>query len=429
MGGLARTVEHDGWRVDLGGHRFYTTVPAVEALWHEILPDDEFPLCRRMSRILYRGRLYDYPLRAGNVVVNLGPLEAARCLASYAWARARPPRDQGSYEGWLAARFGRRLYRTFFETYTEKVWGTPPRAMPADWAAQRVRDLNLTRAILGAVGVGRATGQVRSLVEEFHYPRGGAGRMWERCRSLAQAHGARFALETTVRSVHLHDGRAAAVGVTRPDGSPALLPASHVVSSMPLGHLVSAMEPAAPPEVRAAAGGLTYRHFIVVALVVPAGVGFPDHWVYVHTPAVRVGRIQNYGRWSPDMVKEGRTCLGLEYFTSDHDELWQAPEAALVERGAAELEQLGLARAGDVEEGFAVRVPRAYPVYGRDHREKIRTIAGFLATHASNVHAVGRNGMHRYNNQDHSMLTAMLAVENILGASHDVWAVEAGRAA
>ncbi|KWV29885.1 NAD(P)/FAD-dependent oxidoreductase [Micromonospora rifamycinica] len=423
VGGISRTVEREGWRFDIGGHRFFTKVSRVEAFWHEVLPEDDFLLRPRMSRIHYQGRLFDYPLRAGNALRNLGVWEACRCVGSYLWARVRPPADQSHFEGWVSARFGARLYRMFFKTYTEKVWGIPATELQADWAAQRIRNLSLGAAIRGALLPQRGGTEVTSLIEEFRYPRLGPGMMWERCAELVVKGGGTVELETAVHTVHRADGRAVAVTVAGPTGERRIA-ADHVVSTMPISALVRAMDPPAPAEVREAADALLHRDFLTVALVVPTEAGFPDNWIYVHTPGVQVGRIQNYGAWSPEMVRDGGTCLGLEYFVNEGDELWSTPDPELVAFGTAELERLGLVRPGSVTTGYVVRMPKAYPVYDEGYAEAVEVIRRWLAEAVPNVHPVGRNGMHRYNNQDHSMLTAMLAAENILdGTDHDVWAV------
>ena len=425
VGGISRTVERDGWRFDIGGHRFFTKVPRVRRFWDEVLPDGEFLLRPRRSRILYRGRFYDYPLRPLGALRNLGAVEAARCAASYVRARISPPADQSHLAGWVAARFGERLYRHFFQSYNEKVWGVPATAIRADWAAQRIKDLSLGRAVLSALRPGRFTRSgapaITSLIERFHYPRLGPGMMWERCAELVQAAGCKVHLDRPVTRIRHAGGRAVEVETTA-DGATTTHPCTHVVSSMPLAELVRVMHPPVPADVRAAADALRFRDFLTVALVVPGDAAFPDNWIYVHSPEVRVGRIQNFGAWSPDMVKPGRTCLGLEYFVNATGDLWGRPDAELVALATAELAALGL---GDrVETGYVVRMPRAYPVYDEGFAENVAILREWLAAHVLNVHPVGRNGMHRYNNQDHSMLTAMLAVENILGLGpHDVWSV------
>jgi protoporphyrinogen oxidase len=426
VGGIARTVERDGWRFDIGGHRFYTKVPEVKRLWHEMLPAEHWLTRRRRSRIHFDGRFYDYPLRVGNVLRNLGVVESVRCLASYAWVRVRPPRDQSHFEGWVAARFGWRLYRMFFETYTEKVWGTPPSQIQADWAAQRIKNLSLLAAVVDAVVPRRRRrAEITSLITEFEYPTHGPGMLWEHCCRFIEEAGCDVRLETAVEVISRVDGvGATAIAVTDAAGSTSELPVDHVISTMPLGALVLAMDPPAPAAVRRAASALRYRDFLTVALVVPIRCGFPDNWIYIHSPEVRVGRIQNFGSWSPAMATDTHTCLGLEYFVAEDDELWSASDDELVELATRELSELGLIDAALVDCGYVVRMPKAYPVYDDGFDQHIGVLREWLSEVVPNVHPVGRNGMHKYNNQDHSMMTALLTVENIvLGTAHDVWAV------
>jgi protoporphyrinogen oxidase len=418
VGGLSRTVERDGWRFDIGGHRFFTKVKEVRELWHEILPEEDFMLRPRLSRIYYDGKYYDYPLKPFNALKNLGLREAFLCLTSYAGARVRPPRDQTTLEGWIAARFGRRLYNHFFKTYNEKLWGVPTSKLPADFAAQRIKNLSLLNAVLNAWRPARNGETITSLIEEFEYPRLGPGMMWERCRDLVEANGCRVVLNAPVTEIRHLAGRATTVVAD------AEYPCDHVISSMPISALLRAMSPPATGEAARAANDLRYRDFLTVALVVPKEFSFPDNWIYVHSPDVQVGRIQNFGSWSPYMIKEGRTCLGLEYFVFEGDSTWSKPDEELIAQATRELGALGLVDPERVESGYVVRMPKAYPFYDERFKENVARIVEWLDTHASNVHPVGRNGMHRYNNQDHSMYTAMLTAENIAtGSAHDVWAV------
>jgi protoporphyrinogen oxidase len=424
VGGISRTVEMDGWRFDIGGHRFFTKVPEVESLWHEILPDEDFLLRPRMSRIFYDGKYYDYPLKASNAFFNLGPIEAVLCVLSYIRARIAPPKDQSNYEGWLVARFGWRLYRRFFKTYTEKVWGVPVNQMPSDWAAQRVKSLSLSKAIVNAILPRRKQTDITSLIEEFQYPKYGPGMMWEKCTELIRAAGGRVELNQRVIGITIRDGRAVSVTVRATDGSAHDLAASHVISTMPIAQLVDVFDPPVPDAVSRAGHDLHYRDFLTVALVIPEAVAFPDNWIYIHASEVKVGRIQNFGSWSPFMVKEGLTCLGLEYFVFEGDELWCASDDELVARAKSELAWLGLIPDSVAPDaGYVFRMPKAYPYYDKDYREHVRTISDWLESAAPNVHLIGRNGMHKYNNQDHSMFTALLTVDNIYGAHHDIWSV------
>ncbi len=424
IGGLSQTVVRNGWRFDIGGHRFFTKVEAVSDLWQEILGPEDFLVRSRMSRIYYGGKFYDYPLDVRNALSNLGPLEAIRCAMSYAWVRLRPPADQSTFEGFTAARFGWRLYRKFFKTYTEKVWGVPADEIQADWAAQRIKNLDLFRAVINGIGLRRNQTEVTSLIEQFSYPRHGPGMMWERCAELVRAQGSKLMVDHQVCTVSHNQGQAAAVTAATPDGDIELV-GTHFVSSMPISSLVRTMDPAPPSLVLEAARALTHRDFLTVALVVPADQAFPDNWIYIHDPSVAVGRVQNFGSWSPDMVRDEQwTCLGLEYFVFEGDEMWSAPDEVLIEQAQRELAQLGLVPIRKVRAGYVVRVPKAYPMYDVGYKRNVEILRAWLDENAANVYPVGRNGMHRYNNQDHSMFTAMLAVENIiLGADHDIWGV------
>ncbi len=424
VGGISRTVERDGWRFDIGGHRFFTKVREVEELWHEILPDEDFMLRPRMSRIYYEGKYYDYPLKASNALRNLGIREAFLCVMSYVWVRIRPPKDQNTLEGWIAARFGWRLYRHFFKTYNEKLWGVPVTKLPADFAAQRIKNLSLFNAVMNALLPKRNQKNITSLIEEFQYPKYGPGMMWERCRDLVEARGCKVLMNTTVVGIRHENGKAVAVIAESSDGARTEYPCTHVVSSMPISQLLMAMDPPASATARQAAQDLRYRDFLTVALVVPEKYSFPDNWIYVHSKEVQVGRIQNFGSWSPYLVKEGRTCLGLEYFVFEGDDTWTKPDEELVEQAKRELGVLGLVDPDKVEAGYVVRQPKAYPFYDQHYKDNVARIVEWLDDCAPNVHPVGRNGMHRYNNQDHSMYTAMLTAENIaLGTDHDVWTV------
>ena len=428
VGGISRTATRDGWRFDIGGHRFFTKVKPVEDLWFEILGKDDFLRRPRLSRIYYRGKFYDYPIVAMNALKNLGPVEAARCVGSYLWVRVKPPKDKTTLEGFVASRFGWRLYGHFFKTQSEKVWGVPCTEIQADWGAQRIKNLSIIRAVVEALTPKKLrmrrdkAKQVTSLIEEFNYPKYGPGMMWERCTEFVTERGTKVVMDSPVTKVEHSGGRATAVTAASGDVSNRY-ECTDVISSMPISALLRAMDPPAPADVQHAADDLRYRDFITVALVVPEEFSFPDNWIYINDANVKVGRMQNFGRWSPYLVKDGRTCLGLEFFVNEGDEWWTMTDDDLVATGTRELEQIGLLDGSKVEAGYVVRIPKAYPFYDEHYKENVATLAAWLAQHAPNVYPVGRNGMHRYNNQDHSMFTAMLSVENIFGADHDVWSV------
>jgi protoporphyrinogen oxidase len=419
VGGLARTEVRDGFRFDLGGHRFFTKSPEVELLWHEVL-GAELLVRPRLSRIHYRGRFIDYPLSAADVIRKLGPVELARAVSSYLAAAVRSTdQPEETLEQWISNRFGRRLYEMFFASYTEKVWGVPCSELRAEWAAQRIRGLSFASAARAAL-FGNSDGEVRSLIERFHYPRLGPGQMWEAMRDRVEAMGGEVHTGADVRALRVAGGRVVEIEA----GDRTLTP-EHVISSLPLGAAVQLAEPAAPEDVLNGARGLRHRDFLTVALVLHGPDPFPDNWLYIHEPGVRVARIQNYRSWSPSMVPDPtRSCVGLEYFCFAGDDLWSAPDEALVERAGLELERIGLAERESVERGYVVRVPQAYPIYDAEYGARVGRLREWLTT-ISNLQQVGRNGLHRYNNSDHSMLTAIRAVENLEGASHDLWSVNA----
>ena len=421
VGGISQTASYRGFRFDIGGHRFFTKIRPVEELWEELLGDELIDV-PRLSRIHYEGKYFDYPLKAVNALRGLGLWRAAAIVGSYLHARFYPDPVEENFEQWVTNRFGRRLYETFFRTYTEKVWGIPCTEIRAEWAAQRIQSLSLGRAILNASALNKRSSDIRSLIHTFRYPRLGPGQMWEACRDRVREMGGEVLMRHEVTAVELRDDRVVAVRARTPVGE-RRFEADHVITTMPLRALVHALEPAAPPAVRAAADGLAYRDFIVVALILDAEDLFPDNWIYVHTPGVRVGRVQNFNNWSAAMVPEpGRTCLGMEYFCFEGDSLWESADADLIALATRELAALGLAPRARVVDGTVIRMPKAYPVYDADYSDHLRVIRGHIDP-IVNLHTVGRNGMHKYNNQDHSMLTAMFAVQNMQGAHRDLWAV------
>ena len=420
VGGIAKTVERDGYRFDLGGHRFFTKSIEVDTLWHEVL-GDEFLRRPRMSRIYWNNRYLDYPLRGPDVIRKLGPVELARCMGSYARAAVRRDKVDDSLEDWVSNRFGRRLFELFFKSYTEKVWGVPTTEIRAEWAAQRIKGLSFFSAARAAF-FGNKDDKVKSLISEFNYPRFGPGQRWEAMRAAIEEQGGEVRLDARVDSMELEGGRITSVVVA----GEAYESPEAVISSLPLREVVEMISPTAPQEVIDAARGLRYRDFLTVAVVLDGADPFPDNWIYIHEPGVRVGRIQNFRSWSPWMVPDpDKACVGLEYFCFAGDDLWTMDDDALVALAAQELAQLRLASASRVDRGFAIRVPKAYPIYDADYAERVATIRDWLDG-IENLQQVGRNGLHRYNNSDHSMLTAMRAVDNLLtGAHHDIWAVNA----
>lgn len=424
VGGLSRTVRHHGYRFDIGGHRFFTSYPRVQALWEEIL-GSELITVPRLSRIYYGGRFFDYPLKPLSALMGLGLWPSLKVCASYLRSRAFPYPEETNLEEWVSNRFGRRLYEIFFKSYTEKVWGLRCTEISSEWAAQRIQNLSLVSAITGAIPLMRRSSEVRSMIREFRYPRLGPGQMWELCRDRVEEMGGEVLLHHAVTGIHLRDGRFSAVEVQTPDGS-RRIEGDHCISTMPIRTLVSALRPPPPEPVVQAGEALKYRDFLTVALILREESPFSDNWIYIHEPDVRVGRIQNFGNWSPDMVPfPGRTCLGMEYFCTEGDDLWTSSDEELIALAASELGKLGLGQPDRVEDAAVVRMPKAYPVYDAFYRDHLATIRAYLDP-IPNLYLIGRNGMHKYNNQDHSMLTALLAVDNMHGARHDLWAINTG---
>jgi protoporphyrinogen oxidase len=427
VGGISRTETYKGYRFDIGGHRFFTKVEAVKQFWKEILEDD-FIKVPRLSRIYYGGKFYNYPLSLVNTLTNLGPIQSFFILLSYLKAKAKAKLngwvEPETFEDWVIDCFGERLYRIFFKTYTEKVWGIPCNKICADWAAQRIQGMSLKRAVINALF---GSQNAKSLIKEFDYPRLGPGMMWERCQEMVERRGSPVHLQSSVTRIDREGTRIKQITVQQGDQT-FQLTGDHFISSMPVTKLLHCLDPLPPDEVLQAARSLKYRDFLIVSLVVNQPDLFPDNWLYIHSPEFKVGRIQNFKNWSPEMVPDpSKTCLGMEYFCSEGDELWEMPDAELIKLATQEAIGLGLGvRPGDVEDGVVIRQYKAYPVYDGEYRKHLQVIQDYLETF-ENLQTVGRNGMHRYNNQDHSMLTAMLAVKNILGEFHSLWDVNTER--
>ena len=430
VGGIARTARYRGYHFDIGGHRFFSKSREIEDLWTELLPDDML-VRPRSSRIYYRGKFFAYPLRATEVLAKLGPVESARCVLSYVGARLAPVPEPRSFEDWVSNQFGRRLYEMFFKTYTEKVWGMSCRDISADWAAQRIKGLSLVTAALNALMPKRTPrpggAVVKTLIDSFRYPRRGPGMMWEACARKIEELGGTVRLGAAVVGCHLDRSRRRwTIAYETPGDGRAALEVEHVISSAPIRELVLGLTPPVSPAARAAAEALHYRDFLTVVLILKDRGAVNDNWIYVHDPGVRVGRVQNFKSWSPEMVPDpAMACYGLEYFCFEGDGLWTSTDADLVELGRRELATIGLARYEDVVDGCVVRQRKAYPVYDAHYADHVATIRDELTRAYPHLHLVGRNGMHKYNNQDHAMMTGILCARNILeGADrYDVWRV------
>lgn len=427
VGGISRTETYKGYRFDIGGHRFFTKVGEVQAVWKEILGHD-FIQTPRMSRIYYDGKFYDYPLSLFKTLKNLGLIRSCLILLSYLKVKLqqlmnlRP--EPETFEEWVTDCFGERLYRIFFKTYTEKVWGIPCNQIRADWAAQRIQNMSLTQAVLNALF---GSQNAKSLIKTFDYPRLGPGMMWERCQEILERAGSPVQLQTEIVKVQ-REGRRITKVIAKQGDRTFELVGDHFINSMPISALAHRLDPAPPDHVLEAARGLRYRDFLIVALIIDQPNLFPDNWLYIHSPEFQVGRIQNFKNWSPEMVPDAsKTCLGMEYFCSEGDDIWQMADADLIKLAFQEAVKLDLGiKPGDLEDGCVIRQRKAYPVYDGEYRQHLQVLQDYFQTF-ENLQTVGRNGMHRYNNQDHSMLTALLAARNVLGEDHDLWNVNVER--
>ncbi|MEH6714451.1 NAD(P)/FAD-dependent oxidoreductase [Parasphingorhabdus flavimaris] len=429
VGGISRTVEHEGFRFDIGGHRFFSKSQEVVDLWNEILPDD-FIQRPRMSRIYYEGKFYSYPLRAFEALWNLGIWRSTLCMLSYGKAKVFPNRNVKSFEDWTVNQFGYKLYSIFFKTYTEKVWGMPCDEMSADWAAQRIKGLSLWNAVTD--GLKRSLGlnkkpndgqEVKTLLETFRYPRLGPGMMWDAAKDDVEAKGNEVLMGHSLKQLAQDADGNWRVSATSADGE-TIINAKHVISSAPMRELATRIHPL--PQSLPEAQDLKYRDFLTVAIMVKSEDLFPDNWIYIHDDRVQVGRVQNFRSWSPEMVPdENIACVGLEYFCFENDGLWSSSDEDLVELAKKEMAILGLCKPEDVVGGAVVRQEKAYPVYDDSYEDNVATMRDDLESRFPTLHMVGRNGMHRYNNQDHAMMTAMLTVENIEAGTRkwNVWNV------
>jgi protoporphyrinogen oxidase len=433
VGGISRTVNHNGYLVDIGGHRFFSKSREIVEMWNEILPDD-FIERPRLSRIYYDGKFYAYPLRAFEALKNLGIFTSATCVASYLYARMRPEKETKTLHQWVRNNFGEKLFSIFFKTYTEKVWGMSCDEISADWAAQRIKGLDLGAAIRDAIartlkpkGKKKSGGDatIKTLIESFRYPRRGPGMMWDAAAKKIRANGGTVALGHSVEELAWDEAkRLWTVTARAEDGSTETWTAENVISSAAINDLARALRPSPISLLHARA--LRYRDFLIVALIAKNGERMPDNWIYIHDPSVKVGRVQNFASWSPEMVPDPKhVSLGMEYFCFEGDGLWSMQDSDLIEMAKGEIEKIGLIRAEDVVDACVIRQQKAYPVYDEEYTEHVRQIRRDFATSFPRLHLVGRNGMHKYNNQDHAMMTAILAARNIIAGEmlHDPWQV------
>ena len=421
VGGLARTEEFAGARFDVGPHRFFTKNAEINRMWHATLKEDFIPV-RRMTRIFYKDHFYSYPINGMEVLGNLGLVEAGRALLSYAAASAAPKKDLLTFEDWITKKFGRKLYEAFFKTYTEKVWGIPCSEIGADWAAQRIKGLDIVEVAKKALNIGQKK-VIKTLVDEFHYPIRGTGQMYDVMSETLAARGARFMLGLGITSIEQNGGTITAVTGTNADGSLTRIEARHYFISLPFTHFFRYLSPAPAPDVLRAADTLYYRDHITVDILVDRDDLFPDQWIYIHSPEVRMARLANYCNFSRAMAPRGKSSLSVEYFSFQHEELWKMSDSELSELAAEELHSMGLIKRETVEASMVVRETECYPTYYLGFREPYMILRNAVDKF-TNAAAIGRGGMYKYSNQDHAAMSGLLAARNYLrlpGSPYILW--------
>lgn len=423
VGGISKTIEFKGYRFDLGGHRFFTKSAEVERLWKKTLGED-FLVRPRLSRIFYQGKFFDYPVKPINALLGLGLFESMLIVLDYLKIKVFPYKNEDNFQKWVSNRFGDRLFRHFFKSYTEKVWGIPSEEIQAEWAAQRIKGLSLFSALKNAILPNKKK-KIKTLIDKFHYPKFGPGMMYEKMAENILEMGGMIEREFRVCEIIVSKNKVEKVVVADKNNFKKEFSSDYFLSSMPITRLVESISPEPPKEVLLASKNLSYRSFLTVSLILKTSKSFPDTWIYIHSPEVKVGRIQNFKNWSPFMVpKKNTTALGLEYFCSEGDELWKMEDSKLIELALSELQKIGLGRKKDFLDGFVKRVPKAYPVYDKNYPKNIAILKKYLKE-IKNLFPIGRYGMFKYNNMDHSILTGLYAAKNILGENHDIWEVNA----
>ena len=429
VGGISRTVNASGFKFDIGGHRFFTKSIVVQELWTRMLRQDRWIKdVPRMSRIYYRKKFFNYPLSATDALQKLGIFETILCMTSYFRFKIKPIKNPKSFQDWVTNQFGKRLFEIFFKSYTEKVWGMRCDEISADWASQRIKGLSLGEAALNSLpGFIRKfknkTELIRTLTDKFDYPIHGPGELWESVKNKLEENNSSVIMGQRVTKLTYSNSQITSVETTNADGDLQIHFGTDVISSLPIRELLNALEPKPPEEILVAANSLHYRDFLTVVLIYDNPSIFLDNWIYIHEPSVKVGRIQNFKNWSPAMVPDDHlTSLGLEYFCFEGDQLWQMSDEDLIALGAQELNSIGLTGLQPLK-GFVVRCKKAYPIYDDQYKTYVKKIWEWVSSNITNLQFVGRNGMHMYNNQDHSMLTAYLAAQNVMGESHNLWNV------
>ncbi len=416
-GGLAKTIVRNGYRFDIGGHRFYTKIPQVKTLYQTLLGNDML-VRKRMSRIYYQGKYYSYPLELHNVITNIGFQKTASILISYVQRQFHRYRKETNFAEWVSNRFGDELFSIFFKSYTEKVWGIPTSKLSAQWAKQRIQNFSLPKAVISAL-LHTNPFSVKTIISEFLYPKLGPGMFYEKMAKEIRSLGGIVRFNHDVIGFRKQGSRLTHIEVKTPQ-SRAIEQCDAVVTTMPLHKFLFLSHP--PKKILRDAKTLRFRSFIAINFII-RGSPFPDNWIYIHDPSVRVGRIQNYANWSSYMTKDARhSPITMEYFCNENDEFWNKKDEALIRIAQSEAENISLFSKTSVSDGFVVRVPDAYPIYSIDYDTPLRCARTYLESF-SNLFTCGRGGLFRYNNMDHSMMTGMLVAENILDHTHmhNVW--------
>lgn len=417
VGGLSKSIDLWEQTVDLGPHRFFSHDKKINALWLEVVGDN-YDIINRQTRIYYKKRFFDYPIKAVNALVGLGIFEAARCLLSYIGERIFPTKDTSTFEGWVISRFGKRLYTIFFKTYSEKLWGIPCTKLDSDFAAQRIKKLSLFEAIKNALFQGKGNKHA-TLVEQFAYPVGGTGTVYEAMKKFIEERGGKVWVNRGVEKVTTSGNVVNSLQLENGE----IRNYDQIISSMPLSLLVERM-PEVPGAVLSHSKKLTFRNTILVYLRINREDLFPDQWLYVHEPTAKAGRVTNFRNWLPSVYGESESSiLCLEYWCYFNDAIWNMENDQLIELAGKEIVETGLVAVGDVKEGHVVRLPRCYPVYFSGYRKILKPVEDYLSG-IKGLHVIGRYGAYKYNNQDHSILMGMRASENILhDTGHNLWEI------
>ncbi len=424
VGGLSRTVEKDGALFDIGPHRFFTRNMEIRRLWNDLLGSDFMPV-DRLTRIYYKNKFFQYPIKALDALVKLGPITSMAALISYAAARLGPRSEPETFEQWIVQNFGTRLFETFFKTYTEKVWGISCNQIGAEWAAQRIKGLDFVQVIKSAFNLGDGS-RAKTLVEQFDYPRKGAGQMYQAIADRVEEAGGRFLMQTEVETFSVRNYKIQSVVARTAEGEHVSISADHFFNSLPLTFFYKALNVELEDQLKKSVSALYFRDHITVDMLVDKQDLFPDQWIYIHSPKVKMARIANYNNFSPDMTGgRPKTAISIEYFVFKDEELFQMSSNDIIEMATEEMKYLGLVEPSFVERAWVVKETECYPTYYIGFQPFYQTVRLDINRY-TNLTQIGRAGMYKYNNQDHSMASGLLAARNYIGAPgspYDLWEI------